>query len=109
MSPTVKKHRAVLQVLQSAKPPLRKAIISAADKEVIYALCEIVENLLLGNIPLSESQKNQLKRYRKVLYQIAQRGRGGVSAKRKELLQKGGSFIPLLLSLVSSVLPTLLQ
>jgi hypothetical protein len=98
-----------LQVLQSAKPPLRKAIISAADKEVIYALCEIIENLLLGNIPLSESQKNQLRKYRTQLRQVAQRGGGGVTAKRAALLKKGGSFIPLLLSLVSSVLPSLLQ
>lgn len=61
MAPRVKTHRAVLEVLHKAKPALRKAIVQAADKDVIYTLCEICDNLLRGNIPLSEEQKKKLK------------------------------------------------
>ena len=59
MAPRVQTHHAVLQVLQSAKPNLRKAILAAADKSIIFAICEICDNLLLGNIPLTlEQRKN---------------------------------------------------
>ena len=76
MAPAVKTPRALLNALQRAKPNLRKAIIRESDKALIYAICEICENLLLGNIPLSEDQKKKLKKYRTQLHRIAQRGEG---------------------------------
>lgn len=106
MASSVKTHQAVLRVLQSAKPNLRKAILAASDKSIIFAICEICDNLLLGNIPLSEDQKKKLRAYRKVLRQLAQRGEGW-KTKKNHLVQHGGSFLPLLLSVVASVLPQL--
>jgi len=102
MAPNVKTHKAVLQVLQSAKPNLRKAILEAADKPIIFAICEIVDNLLLGNIPLTLEQRKKLRAYRNILRQLAQKGEGW-------LVQHGGSFLPFLLSAVASVLPNLFK
>lgn len=107
MAPAVKTHKAVLQVLQSAKPNLRKAIIKESDKAIIYAICEICDNLLSGNIPLTATQKEQLKKYRSKIRQLAQKGKG-LQAK-KQVLQRGGSFLPLLLTAVASVLPSLFK
>lgn len=108
MAPRVKTHRAVLQVLQSAKPDLRKAVLSSADKSIIFAICEICDNLLCGNIPLTPDQRNKLREYRNILRQLAQRGEGWRTKKRR-LVQHGGSFLPLLLSVVASVLPSLFK
>ncbi|KAK3909652.1 O-phospho-L-seryl-tRNA:Cys-tRNA synthase, partial [Frankliniella fusca] len=60
MAPAAKTHKAVLQVLQSAKPKLRKAILDNSDRALIYAICEICDNLLRGNIPISESHKKMI-------------------------------------------------
>ncbi|KAK3925500.1 Putative uncharacterized transposon-derived protein, partial [Frankliniella fusca] len=104
MAPAAKTHKAVLQVLQSAKPKLRKAILENSDKALVFAICEICDNLLRGNIPLSDSNKAKLKRHRHKIRELAQRGEGWT--KKKERLQKGGAFLPLLLSTIASVLPS---
>jgi len=108
MAPSVKTHKAVLQVLQSAKPNLRKAILEAADKPIIFAICEICDNLLLGNIPLTQEQRKKLRAYRNILRQLAQKGEGW-KTKKQHLVQHGGSFLPFLLSAVASILPNLFQ
>jgi len=108
MAPNVKTHRAVLEVLQSAKPNLRKAILRESDKAIIFAICEICDNLLAGNIPLSGEQKSKLKRYRNDLRRLAQKDEGW-KAKKEHLVQTGGTFLPLLLSIVPSVLPSLFK
>lgn len=108
MAPRAHTHKALLEVLKSAKPKLSKAILQHADKALIFSLCEIADNLLSGNIALSATQKSQLKKYRNHFRRLAQRGEGW-HAKRKYLTQKGGSFLPLLLSAVASVLPMLFR
>lgn len=110
MAPRVQKHRAVLQVLQNAKPSLRKAIIQASDKDLVYSLCEIADNLLRGNIPLTDTQKSKLQRYRTHIRKLAQKG-GTIKSKKALLTQRGGAFplIPLLISTAASVLPLLFQ
>lgn len=108
MAPRAHPHKALLEVLKLAKPKLRKAILHHSEKALILSLCEICENLLLGNIPLSPTQKNQLKRYRTHFRRLAQRGEGW-HVKKKYLTQTGGAFLPLLLSAVASVLPMLFR
>ena len=108
MARRVKTHKSVLQVLQSAKPNLRKAVLQSSDKSVVYSICEICDNLLLGNIPLTSEQRNKLRAYRDILRQLAQKGEGW-RTKRRRLVQHGGSFLPLLLSAVAAVLPSLFK
>jgi len=108
MAPAVKTHKAVLQVLQSAKPKLRKAILENSDRALVFAICEICDNLLRGNIPLSESHKTKLKRHRDKIRRLAQKGEGW-QVKKKALVQTGGAFLPALLSIISTVLPALLK
>lgn len=108
MAPRVKTHQALLHVLQGAKPNLRRAILQESDKALIYTICEICENLLLGNITLTEEQRKKLRRYRDDLRRLAQRGEGW-KTKKQVLVQRGGALLPLLLSVVASILPTLLK
>ena len=108
MAPRVKAQQALLHVLHGANPSLRKAILRESDKSLIYTICEICENLLIGNINLNEEQRQKLKRYRRQLRRLAERGEGWGN-KKEVLVQRGGALLPLLLSVVASILPTLLK
>lgn len=108
MSPRDHKHRQdVLRVLKSAKPSLRKAILREADKGVIYSICELCDNTLVNNVPLTAAQKAKLKRHKHAIRHLSRRD---VSWKKKKgfLVQRGGSFLPILLSVISSALGSLL-
>lgn len=100
-------HKDLLRVLAVAKPSLRKAILKEADKPLVYSICEICDNLLKGHVPISEKQKNQLKKHKTLIRKIAQKGEGW--KKKKAHLQRGGAAVlPLLLSILGSVLPSIL-
>ncbi len=85
---------------------MRRAILRESDKALIYTICEICENLLMGNISLTEEERQRLRRYRKDLRRLAERGEGW-EEKKDVLVQRGGAFLPLLLSVVASILPSL--
>lgn len=88
MSKRVKKHAAIIQWLSKAKPPIVRAVIKGADKDLVNTLCECGLNVLKGTVPLSPSQKRRLVRYKQVLRTLV---RKKTSIKRKKaLLQKGG-------------------
>lgn len=99
-------HKDLLKVLTKAKPSLRKAILREADKALVYSICEICDNTLSGNVPLKDSEKKQLKKYKKVLRQLAERK--GSWKKKKQQVQRGGAILPLLLSLLAPTLGKLI-
>ena len=99
----VKQNGAALKLLQSASPKLRKAILREAGKDIVYAACELADNLLAGNVPLSTSQKANLKKHSKVLRALALRGEGW-KTKKNILTKSGGSFLPLLIGVIASAL-----
>ena len=43
-----------LHVLAHALPQMCKAIIRAADRELMTCLCECAQNILNGNVPLTK-------------------------------------------------------
>lgn len=88
---------------------MRKAILKEADKNLVHSICEICDNTLVGNIPLTPAQKTKIQKFKTVLRKLAHRGEGW-QKKRKFLVQHGGgAFIPILLSVLSSVLPAILN
>jgi len=101
------KHKDLLRVLHRAHPPLRKAILKHADKALVYSICELCDNTLCGNVPLTPTQKRNLKKHKVILKQLAKRGESW-HAKKHALVQKGGSFLPLLLSALAPTLGKLI-
>ena len=93
-------HKDLLKVLSKAKPSLRKAILKEADKALVYSICEICDNTLTGNVPLKNNEVHKLRKHKKVLRELAQRG-GSWTLKKMKILQRGGAFVPLLLSLLA--------
>lgn len=93
----VKKHLSVLQLVQSAKPKLRKSIILNCDLDLIKTIDECIVNTLNGNLPITNSEKVKLKKFKAVLRKIL-KSKGGLNKKRKIISQSGGSFLPTLLA-----------
>lgn len=95
--------RDILRVLRKARPALRKAILKEADKSIVYSIAEIADNLLIGNIPLTQKQKSQIRKHQNILRRLAERSEGW--KKKKQLLnQSGGAFLPLLLTVIASAI-----
>ncbi len=67
MAKRLKAHLDELRVLKKAKPSFRKGILKAADKQLIYCLCECSHNVLNGNIKLLAKDKKALQKHRKYL------------------------------------------
>lgn len=95
MSARVRRHIDVLKVLLKAKVPLRKAILTNSDQQLILALCEIVKNVLLGNVKLPPKQKKALTRHSALLRKLSDK-RIDVKTKKKLFIQRGG-FLPAIL------------
>lgn len=93
---SVKKHLPILKLIQTAKPKLRKSLISHCDLDFINTLVECVFNTVNGNIPLTETEKRKLKKFKTVLRKVL-KTKGGLCKKRKVIVQNGGTFLPQLL------------
>ena len=93
-----------MRVLKKASPRLRKAIIDNSENDLILALCEIISNVLTGNVQLNPNQKKKLNVHKKSLRLLANRS-VPIKTKRK-LLQKGGflaALLPPALSLLATI------
>lgn len=92
-------HMPVLNLLLSPEstPVLKNQVLKHCSNDCIHKICEIVYNLLKGNISLSPSQKRQLAPKKHILRKLVQ---PQSHKKNRALLlkQKGGSLLSLLLS-----------
>jgi ribosomal 50S subunit-associated protein YjgA (DUF615 family) len=70
--------------------------IKNCKKCLIKAISEIVRNCLLGNIPLEDCEKDQLKPYKKLLKIIGRKKNISLERKRKPI-QRGSGIISFLI------------
>ena len=63
----VKTNYHTLQVLKTADPKLRKAIISKCDKELVNCSSECVSNVLNGNLKLTCCVTRKLQKHKEAL------------------------------------------
>jgi len=90
-----------LQVLKTAEPKLRKAIISNCNKELVNCISECVLNVLNGNIKLTGCVTRKLQKHKAALRKISDR-RVPLS-KKKLIVQRGGFLVPLLSAILSTL------
>ena len=62
VSQRLKRHASDIVYLQKTKPCIRIHLITKADRSLVDFLCECVDNILRGNVPLAKLQKEKLKR-----------------------------------------------
>ena len=84
-----------LQVLKTADPKMRKAILANSKGELVKTLSECSLNQLRGNVKLTPCQKRKLRNYRAHLRKLADK-RVSLSSKEKAIVQRDGSLLPLL-------------
>jgi len=99
---SIKSNYHTLQVLKTAQPKLRKAIISNSNRELLNSISECILNVLNGNLKLTVCSKRKLRKHKAILRQVADK-RTPASVKKRLINQRGGFLLPLL----SAVLPTL--
>ena len=96
-------HMPVLNLLLSPEstPVLKNQVLKHCSNDCIHKICEIVYNLLKGNIPLSPSQKQELSTKKHILRKLV---KPQSNKKRRHLLlkQKGGSLLTLVLRKILS-------
>ena len=86
----VKTNYHTLQVLKTADPKLRKAIISKCNKDVVHCISECILNVLNGNIKLTGSDMRKLQKHKAALCKVSDK-HVPLSAKNKLIVQGGDS------------------
>jgi hypothetical protein len=97
-----------LHVLKDAKPPARRALLVSANDELIKAIVECAINTLNGNHKLTKADKSKLSKYKNRLRALVD-PKISFKSKRKLLVQKGGFIVPLLTSILTSVVGSLIS
>ena len=98
----LRKHAHLLRYLAKGKKSIVRVIINEADRDIINVLCECAHNIINRNIPLTPSQKNQLRRH-KNKFRILLDKKASLKEKKKTL-QTGG-FIG---TLLGAILPAVI-
>jgi hypothetical protein len=96
-----------LKALSVCDKRSKKKILSKADRDLICVLKDCILNVLLGNIKLSQAEKNQLQTHKYILRKIIATKQ--VNKNRELLVQKGGSFLPLILPGAISLISTIID
>jgi hypothetical protein len=101
----IQSHKELIQVLANSKPRYRKAILKAADKKLVMTICDIIYNLLQGNVKLSESETFKLRSNKKFLRKIIQKS--SFKDKKRIIEQKGSGILGLVLPAVIATLSSI--
>ena len=95
-----------LNDINNAKHDKQKCnrIIDEGGMGLVHCICDCVHNILQGNIPVNDIEKERLKRHRECLRKLVNKKTS--YREGKQLIQEGGflgSFIPTLVGLVGKL------
>lgn len=102
MSRTLQTHKKLLEALHILKPKYQKALLKSCNEQEINCICECIYNVLQGKVHLEDNEKNKLKKYKHLLRQLVRKTTNKV--RKNIIIQKGGSFLPIILGSVLSAL-----
>ena len=97
-----------LHVLKEAKPQARRALLASANNELIKAIVECPINTFNGNDKLNKEGQSKLSKYKNRLHALVT-PKISFKSKRKLLIQEGGFIVPLLTSILSGVIGTIIS
>lgn len=103
MSSLVLKQLPLLELLTKVNGKSRKKILKCCSLELIEAIAECIFNVLQKNIRLEKSRIKKLRKHKTTLRRLV-KPEHMLSKKRNEIIQSGGSFLPLILAPVVSYL-----
>ena len=96
------KHTDLLKILANSKLRYKKAILQKADKKFILSICDIIFNLLQGNVNLSNKEKSELNKHKSFLRKFVKKS--SIEEKKKIIVQKGSGVLSIILPAVLSTL-----
>lgn len=96
----LKRQAPLLRALKDANPRMRRAMIRAADKDLLLTLSECSLNVLNANQRISPRCRATLQKYKTALRQLAAPSSEVSYARKRRLLEQRGGFLGVLLSSV---------
>lgn len=99
----IQKNKEFLQFLCSSGKKNRRFLIASANRKQINSICEIILNVLKGNVPISDDLKHSLSKKKKLIRDFVKKS---TLKNKKSVLQKGG-FIEFLIPAIISGLSTI--
>lgn len=109
MSKRLRRNAHLIRHLCSCKPSQRKALLKNPSNDLIDCFSEVSLNTLKGRVPIQNSQKTRLARYKRQLRSLASRKTARKTKAR--LVQKGGflgAILPVLKTVVGPLATALL-
>jgi len=106
----IEKQKDIINTLSKCKPCVRKAILNKADKKLVSAICEIVDNFLHGNLSINKTVLPKLKKYKHTFRKLVTKS--NFKNKKKLLVQRGGFLeflIPAVITGISSIVSSLIS
>ena len=95
MSNILQRNGAFIRLLYECPPRQRKSLIQYITDDQLRALSQIALNVLQGNVPITDSYKKKLKRYKDVIRSLASRQIS--KARKRRALLKFHTVVPLLI------------
>lgn len=98
-----------LHLLCSSPRRVQHTLIKNATKSQIYSICEIVLNILKGNLKLPEEEIQKLQKKKKLLRDLMKRS---TLKTKKHLIQRGGFLqfiIPSIITGLASIVSSLIK
>jgi hypothetical protein len=96
-----------LNVVKSAKPKLRRALLLNSDSKHIDALAQCCINFLAQSFRVAPAELRKLAKYKKAIRSVAD-SETSSDRKREIFVQRGNGFLPLLLPAAISLLTSIL-
>jgi len=103
-------NKELLLAISKCKTCMRKAIINKSDKKLVNSICEMVFNLINGNLNINNSDFQKLKKYKTSLRKLVKKS--NLASKKKILVQNGGFLqflIPAVITGISEIVSSLIS
>lgn len=110
-------NKELLLAISKCKTCMRKAIyiklyiyIYKSDKKLVNSICEMVFNLINGNLNINSSDFQKLKKYKTSLRKLVKKS--NLASKKKILVQNGGFLqflIPAVVTGISEIVSSLIS
>lgn len=110
--PFEKKYISLLKALRDCNKEQRLALLKTADKKLVNYICECALNVLKGVVSLKNNNLQKLKKHKQTLRKLIKNNgqKNTWKAKKRVIVQRGGSFLPFLLEpVLSALISTLLK
>ena len=73
MSRRIERNIQLLKIIAKPKAKKQREALLDRNQDLLEALLEIVDNILKGNLRIAADHKQQLRKYKKLLYSLASR------------------------------------